>query len=127
MRSFLGWTESAGGGSLFADGWVPEVAGCCAFARLRPTHKDEKHRRAQHERTITSEKTTASFCGHAFIVREEHDRRMSTELHFVHVRNRPEKLRTGWLIPRADPAKMGCSYDVSWNKSICKTEIGPGL
>jgi hypothetical protein len=34
MRSFLGWTESAGGGSLFAEGWVPEVAGCCAFARL---------------------------------------------------------------------------------------------
>ena len=34
MRSFLGWTESAGGGSMFAEGWVPEVAGCCAFAIL---------------------------------------------------------------------------------------------
>jgi hypothetical protein len=92
-----------------------------------PTDKDEKHRRAQRERTITSEKTTASFCGHRFIVREEHERCMSAELHFVHVRNRPEKLRTDWLIPRADPAKTGCSYDVSWDKSICKTEISPGL
>jgi hypothetical protein len=98
--------------------------------RLRsatPTDKDEKHRRAQRERTTTSEKTTASFCSHTFIVREEHERCMSTELHFVHVRNRLEKLRTGWLIPRPDPAKIGCSYDLSWIKSICKTEIGPGL
>ena len=63
---------------------------------------DEKHRRTQGERTITSEKIGAYFCRHTFIVPEEHERQMSRELHFVHLRNRPEKLRAAWLIPRAD-------------------------
>jgi hypothetical protein len=41
--------------------------------------------------------TSACFCRHIFSVPEEHERRMSGQLHFVQVRKRPEKQRKGAL------------------------------
>ena len=89
MRSFLGWTDSAGGGSLFVEGLDPRGCRLLRLGNATPTNKDDKHRGAQREETITSEKPRACICRHIFIVPEEHERRMSRELHFVHVRNGP--------------------------------------
>jgi hypothetical protein len=54
-----------------------------------PEDQNENHWHAQRERTMSSEKTTACFSRHLFMVTEVNERRMYGELHFVHVRSRP--------------------------------------